>query len=252
MRNVVFLKENIIAHRGFHNKEKGIPENSLVAFSEAIKNNYIIELDIHLLKDGNIVVFHDDNLIRMTGVNKLIKDCTYEEIKKLKLYGTNHNVPLLKEVLNLIDNKVPLILELKTDNKVGKLEEKLMEEISKYTGKYVVKSFNPLSVYWFKRYYPEIIRGQLSYDFEHDSFTKVKKIILKNMLLNFITKPDFISYGIKSLPNKRVQKFRKRKLVLGWTITNNNDYEYAKRYCDNFICENIDNLNIVLTEKRKK
>lgn len=248
MKDVNFLKENIIAHRGFHNNEKGIPENSLEAFNEAIKRNYIIELDVHLLKDGNIVVFHDDNLIRMTGCNKLLKDCTYEEIKKLTLNDTNYNIPLLKEALYVIDNKVPIIIELKTDNKTGKLEQKLIVEIEEYTGKYVVKSFNPFSVLWFKKNCPEIIRGQLSCDFRDESFSKLKKFILKNMLLNVLTKPDFISYDIKSLPNKRVEKIRKEKLVLGWTIRNNEDYYYAKKYCDNLICENIEHLEIGLNK----
>jgi len=224
--------------------EKGIPENSLGAFSEAIKNNYIIEFDVHLLKDGNIVVFHDDDLLRMTTVNKPLRDCTYKEIKNLKLYDTKYNIPLLKEVLDLINNKVAIIIELKTDNKVGKLEERLMEEIKVYKGIYVVKSFNPFSVNWFKKNYPNIIRGQLSCDFVEESFTKLKKIILKNMLLNFISKPDFVSYEVNSLPKRCVQKFRRNKLVLGWTIRNKEDYDHAKKYCDNFICENIYSLNL--------
>ncbi len=244
MKNTNFLREHLIAHRGFHNKEKGIPENSIGAFVEAIRNNFIIELDIHLLKDGNIVVFHDDNLMRMTNVNKNLKDCTFEEIKDLKLCGTNYNIPLFKEVLNLINNKVAIVIELKTDKKVGELEKRLVEEIIDYTGEYAVKSFNPLSVLWFKNNYPNIVRGQLSYNYYDTNFCFFRKVILKEMLLNIITKPDFISYGIKSLPNKRVETIRKEKLILGWTIKNKSDYEYAKKYCDNFICENIQNLNI--------
>ena len=68
-----FLVSNLIAHRGYHSEEDSIPENSIPAFIKAIENNYIIELDLHILKDGNVVVFHDDNLDRMTGLNKNIK-----------------------------------------------------------------------------------------------------------------------------------------------------------------------------------
>ena len=92
------------------------------AFAEAIKNNYIIELDVHLLKDSEVIVFHDDNLKRMTGVNKKVKECTYEEIAEIKLKETEEKIPLLKEVLNLVDGKVPIIIELKTDLRCGKLE----------------------------------------------------------------------------------------------------------------------------------
>ncbi len=93
-KNLDFLKGIYIAHRGLYHKEKGIPENSIRAFKEAVKRNIPVELDVHLLKDGNIVSFHDDNLSRMTGYNKMIKDCTYEEISGLRLLDTNEKIPL--------------------------------------------------------------------------------------------------------------------------------------------------------------
>ena len=241
-KDLSFLKENLIAHRGAHNINKNIPENSVKAFKEAIKNNYIIELDVHMLKDNNVVVFHDDNLKRMTGVNKKIKDVTYEEVKKLKLQNTDNYIPLFKDVLNLIDGKVPIIIELKYDVKCGKLEKEVIEILKNYNGKYVVKSFNPFTVYWFKKNYPDIIRGQLSCNFKSEKINFIKKFFCKHMLFNFITKPDFISYGVKSLPNKKVEKYRKNILVLGWTIRNKEDLAKAKKYCDNYICENFDKI----------
>lgn len=158
------------------------------------------------------------------------------------MQNTENYIPRFKEVLELIKGRVPIIIELKYDAPYGKLEKKVIEILKEYKGKYVIKSFNPFSVFWLKKHHPEIIRGQLSCDFEKDDFNIFKKFILKNMLFNNITKPDFISYGIHSLPNKRVEKFRKRKLVLGWTIRNKSELEKAKKYCDNFICENINEL----------
>ena len=241
-KDLSFLKENLIAHRGAHNINKGIPENSIKAFKEAIKNNYIIELDIHLLKDNNIVVFHDDDLIRMTGVDKKLKDTTYEEIKDLKLQNTDNYIPLFKDVLDLIDGKVPIIVEFKYDVKTGKLEEEAMKLLNLYKGKYVIKSFNPFSLIWFKKNYPQIIRGQLSYDFKGKKMNPIHKFFCKKMLLNIISKPDFISYGVKSLPNKKIKKYRKDILILGWTVKTKKDLEKAKKYCDNFICENFEEL----------
>ena len=241
-KDINFLKEYLIAHRGFHNISKGIPENSMVAFKEAIDNNYIIELDIHLLKDKNIVVFHDDNLERMTGLNKKINEFTYSQIANLNLKNTDEHIPLLKDVLQFVDGKVPIIIELKYDSKYGKLENQLIKLLSQYNGKYAVKSFNPLSIYWFKKHSPNTIRGQLSYDYNDYKKNPITKFILKNMLFNFITKPDFISYGIKSLPNKKIAKIRKNKIILGWTIKNKDDLIYAQKYCDNYICENFDKL----------
>lgn len=242
MKDLTFLKQNLIAHRGYHNAKIGIPENSLLAFDKAVENNYIIELDVHILKDNSIVVFHDDCLERMTGLRKNIKDITYDEIKKLNLGNTNYKIPLLTEVLTLIDGRVPLIIELKTDVKVGILEEELVKILEKYTGKYAVKSFSPFSVYWFKKNYPDIIRGQLSAGFEKDKMFSLKKIFLKNMKLNFLTKPDFISYSVNSLPNKVVEEFRKENLVLGWTVRNKEQFKKGMKYCDNLICENFDEL----------
>ncbi|MBE6160177.1 MAG: glycerophosphodiester phosphodiesterase [Lactobacillales bacterium] len=242
-KDLSFLKENLIAHRGAHNINKGIPENSIKSFEEAIKHNYIIELDIHLLKDNNIVVFHDDDLKRMTGLNKKIKDTTYEEIKDLKLQNTDNYIPLFKDVLELVDGKVPIIVEFKHDVKCGRLEKETMKLLNKYKGKYVMKSFNPLTLIWFKKNYPDVIRGQLSYNFKGKKINLIHKFFCKNMLLNFITKPDFISYGIKSMPNKKINKYRKDILILGWTIKTKKDLEKAKKYCDNFICENLEELN---------
>lgn len=241
-KDLSFLKENLIVHRGLHNINKGIPENSIESFKEAIKNNYIIELDIHLLKDNNIVVFHDDDLKRMTGVNKIIKDTTYEEIKNLKLQNTDNYIPLFKDVLKIIAGKVPIIIELKNDNKYGKLEKEMMNLLKDYKGKYVIKSFSPFTLIWFKKNYPDVIRGQLSYNFKRKKINIVYKYVCKNMLFNFITKPDFISYGIKSMPNKRINKFKDKIFIIGWTIRNKKDLEKAKKYCDNFICENLDQL----------
>ena len=239
-RNIDFLKQNIIAHRGYHNIEKGIPENSLKAFEEAIKKNYIIELDVHILKDGEIIVFHDDNLKRMTGTDRKIKDLCYNEIKKSTLLNTNQKIPLLKEVLELVNGKVPIIIEIKNEAKVGKLEKSVINILKNYNGKYAIKSFNPLTVNYFRKNSPETIRGQLATYFRNGNMPKIKKLFLSYMLLNFITKPDFISYDIRELPRKRITNLRKKKLILGWTIKNEEDLKKAKKYCDNYICEGFE------------
>lgn len=239
-KDISILTKSMIAHRGYHNIEEGIPENSMKAFKRAVENNLIIELDVHVLKDGEVVVFHDANLKRMTGIDKKIKDFNYNDIKEIKLQGTNEKIPLLKDVLNMVNGRVPIIIELKYDVKCGRLEEEVIKIIKNYNGEYAVKSFNPLSVNYFRKKFPEAIRGQLSSDFKTDKMSKIKKLILSKMVFNFITKPDFISFDIRALPNKKVQKIRKNKLILGWTIKNENDLEKAKKYCDNYICENID------------
>ena len=236
MKDLKFLKETIIAHRGVHN-EKDIIENSLEAFKEAVNKNYIIELDVHFLKDGEVVVFHDDNIERMTGINKNLKDCTYDEIRNIKLLNKNTYIPKFSDVLKLVDGKVPILIELKNDNKVGLLESSLVQILKKYNGKYAVQSFNPLSIMWFKNNYPNIIRGQLVCKFKNKKMDNIKKFILKTMLFNIITNPDFISHSVDDLSYKEVNKIKKNKFILGWTVRNKERYDELIKYYDNLICE---------------
>lgn len=232
-----FLTESLIAHRGIHNNL--IPENSIKAFKEAIKKKHIIELDVHLLKDDNVVVFHDDNLKRLTDTNKKIKDTTYDEIKKLKLNNTDEHIPLLTDVLKLVDGQVPLLIELKYDNKRGLLEDKVMAILKDYKGLYALQSFSPLSLIYLRKNYPDTIRGLLVAKFKKSHMNILKKIILRNMLLNHWVKPDFISCQYEFLTNEKIQKFHQNNLLLTWTIKNNEDFNKYKGLCDNCIVENI-------------
>ena len=236
-----FLTDNLIAHRGYHSLKDFIPENSIPAFIKAIENNYIIELDLHILKDGNVVVFHDDNLDRMTGLNKNIKDVTYDEIKNLKLNNTNNFIPLLKEVLDLVNDRVPIIIEFKYDVKAGVLEKATMDILKNDNGKFVIKSFSPLSILYFKKHYPNVVRGFLSSNMKSEKCFIKRWFLTSNFLLKFLN-VDFLSYDINSLPDKMVKNFRKEHIILGWTVRNKDDFEKGKKYCDNLICENFDIL----------
>ena len=232
MKNLNFLKSNLIAHRGLHNKN--IPENSIAAFKNAIKNNYIIELDIHLLKDNQIVVFHDDNLLRMTNINKLLKDTTYDEIKNLKLNNTKYTIPKIEEVLKLVNGKVPIIIELKYDRKTGLLEQELVKHLDNYKGKFCIKSFNPFTIRWFKKYRPNYIRGLLINYKKKNLFDK----IALNKIIMLICKPDFISCSYKLYNNKQIKKYMKKKPVLAWTIKNDKNFHLYKDKFFNLIIDN--------------
>ena len=237
MKNLNFLNSNLIAHRGMHNNID-IPENSIKAFKKAIKNNYIIELDIHLLKDNTIVVFHDDNIKRMTGINKNIKDYTYEELKKINLLDTKEKIPTFKEVLELIDGKVPVIVEFKYDRKAGILEQEAVKLLDNYKGLFCVKSFNPMSVRWFKKHRKNYIRGLLV----DNKWGNKKEIISSSMILKFICKPDFLSCKYSIIDKRRVKKLSKKIPVLGWTIKNKTNYLKYKDKFYNIICENFDDI----------
>jgi len=233
------IKGLYLVHRGLHSMEKGVPENSMLSFKQAIIHYRDIEIDIQLLKDGEVVVFHDSNLKRMTGVDKYLYDCTYEEIKNLKLLGTEETIPLLKDVLDLVRGRVLLDIEFKYDLPAGFLEEAACKLLDNYNGKFIVSSFNPFSLKWFKQNRPDYIRGQLI-TFKDEKVNFVKKIAFKKMVFNFLAKPDFIGYDINEITEKKANSIRKKGTPLFlWTVKTREQFELAKRLGDSCIYEKI-------------
>jgi len=231
-----FLLDNYIAHRGFHNAEN--PENTLGAFERAIEKNYAIELDVQLLKDGTIVVVHDNKLSRLCAEDKYVSNCTYEEIKDLKILNSKYSIPTFKEVLELVDGKVPLLIEIKNTLKVGELESKTYELLKNYKGQYAIQSFNPYSLAWFKDNAPNVLRGQLSSFFKGESLSFIKKILLKKLKLNKVSNPNFISYNAENLPNKYCK--RCDLPILAWTVRSQEQYLEVIKHCDNIIFEGFE------------
>lgn len=241
MKRLNFLKNSLIAHRGYHDIKMKIPENSIAAFKRAISHNYIIELDIHLTKDNRLVVFHDNNLKRVCGINKIIENCTYNELLKYNLFDTKYKIPLFEEVLRLVDGKVGLLIEIKISKFNGGLEKELSKRLDNYNGLFAIQSFNPMSILWFKKNRKNYIRGLLASDFKNrKDISNLRKNIIKTLITDIILKTDFIAYDINALPSKYAQLKRKSKLILGWTIKDKKDYLHALKYCDGVICENMD------------
>lgn len=225
-----------IAHRGLHNETA--PENSMAAFRRAIEHGYAIELDIRPIDDGTIVVFHDSKLSRMTDRDGYVSMLSKKDIEEIRLGGTDEKIPTFREVLDLVDGQVPLLIEIKNSDKVGALEGSALAMLQEYKGEFAVQSFNPYTIEYFKKNAPHFLRGQLSCVFKKSSgFGFFKRNALSKLKLNRIACPDFISYKIADLPNKHVTKTKLP--VLGWTVRSNADLEHARLYCDNVIFENI-------------
>ena len=239
MKDLEFLSRSLIAHRGYYNNKKGIPENSVLAFKKAIDNNYLIELDVRLTKDQKLVVFHDDNLKRVCGVNKRVKDLTYRELLRYNLFDTTLKVPLFSDVIKLVNGRVPILIETKYHNRYGVLEKILINELSNYKGLYAIQSFYPMSLLWLKRNTKDIPIGLLSSNFKND-LNRLKSFIGKTLILDLFFKTDFISYDVKGLPNNYLSYKRNKKKIVIWTIKNKKDYDLARQYTDSLICENFD------------
>ncbi len=233
-----WLVENYIAHRGFHDQDA--PENSLLAFENAIKKGYAIELDVHLISDGEIVVIHDDTLKRMTSKDGYVKNLKSEDLKDYKLLGTEQYIPTLNQVLELVNGQVPILIEIKNNGKVGELESKLHQILQAYNGEYAVQSFNPYSLQWFNLNAPEVLRGQLSGYLRGTKLGFFKKFALKRMLLNkSVSKPHFISYEAEALPNAYVKRYKNLPLLC-WTVRSQEQYNKVIKHCDNIIFEGFE------------
>lgn len=215
------------------------------AFELAVKYDYGIELDVHLSKDEIPVVFHDHSLKRMCKIDKNISDLTYEELQVLRLKNSNETIPRLADVLKLVDGKVPLIVELKARAKddFNLLSEKTAEVLDKYQGSYCIESFNPFILFWFKKFRPSIIRGQLSSDFirnkgKGDLFVN---FFLTNLFFNFQTKPDFIAYNhkFKNNPSYKICRDLFKTMTIAYTIKTENELENSRNDFHIFIFENF-------------
>lgn len=192
----------MFAHRGYHCKELGIPENSISAFHAAIKHGYGIELDIHLTSDGKLVVFHDDTLNRMCGIPGTPESMTASDLTNCQLLGTQEKIPLLEDVLTLVNGQVPLLIEFKMPNISVKICENAYELLKSYHGSYLVQSFNTRCLHWFCSNAPDVLRGQLSSKLTrtnpHDPW--IFRFLAEHLLINFLGRPDFISYKLSDLP----------------------------------------------------
>lgn len=190
------------AHRGLHSEDKSVPENSMEAFAQAKEAGYGIELDVQLSKDGEVVVFHDDTLERVCGVEARVDETDYDKLREMPLCGTEQRIPHLGEVLELVDGSVPLIVELKNGKRNAELCEKTYALLQGYKGDYCVESFNPMIVAWFRKNAKEVFRGQLASsaaDYK-GSVKKPTALLLSCCLLNILSRPHFIAYHIGKKP----------------------------------------------------
>ncbi len=231
------LRSGYIAHRGLHNKSTGIPENSLPAFEAAAEEGYIIENDIHLTRDGEVVVFHDHTLQRLCGVEGKIEDKTLAELKVLRLLDTDCKIPTLKECLDTVGGRVPLLVEFKVDGNTEELCRAADKILAEYDGMYFVQSFFPQAMLWYRKNRKNIMRGQLATKFADGS---MQKRLLGCLMFNFISRPDFVAYEHK------YADFFIRRLVtrLGalpvcWTLRSQKALDAAKKEFCTYIFENF-------------
>lgn len=213
------------AHRGLHSPDQGVPENSMAAFRRAIEHGFGAELDVHLMADGELAVVHDSDLSRVCGKRVFIEDLTAGELKNFPLMETGETIPLFREVLELFEDKTPLVIELKAERGNAKaLTDAVMAALEGWRGVYCVESFHPAVLLRLRERYPWVLRGQLSQNFlrdsEVDNLPPPVRFILTNLLTTGFTRPDFIAYKWQDRKNVSLRWMRALYGVheVGWTV----------------------------------
>lgn len=240
MKDFQWLFAKPIAHRGLHDDIR--EENSLPAFRAAVEKGYGIELDVYLMRDGQIAVFHDQNIKRVCGVKRSTVSLTAAELQKYPMLNGGEIIPTLPQVLDLVDGKVPLLIELKTVHvAVHGLENALLKCLENYKGKdtVAIQSFNPVAIKYLSRktdFYP---LGQLATMYNKGRRPFLVQKYFGNLRCLHLSRPDFIAYDIRHVPNKHLTFWKQKLPVLTWTVNNDEKMRAAQTVADNIIFERI-------------
>ncbi|WP_309604661.1 glycerophosphodiester phosphodiesterase family protein [Phenylobacterium sp.] len=228
-----------VAHRGLWAAD-GAPENSLAAFQAACAAGYSIELDVQLSADGEAMVFHDDDLERMTGVAGKLRDRTAADLSALRLKGSDERIPTLLETLALVGHRAMVHVELKTPyGQVGPLEQRTHDVLIDHSGPVCVIGFNPYSHAWFAERFPGVLRGLDSYSYRRaPQMTEAQRASFADLEHVSIAQPHFLALGLDMLPSPRAAHYRAKGMpIVAWTVRELAQWEAVRAGCDNLIFE---------------
>lgn len=221
MKDLSFLKNKYFARRGLYDNIR-IYENTISAFSRALKYNYPIELEVRLLIDGTIVVFHDDNAKRLLHMDEQVDNMTYDEL----CYLAKYQIPKLEEVLDLVKGEVPLLIELKTVTRKYLLENRICEILDNYSGDFAVQSFYIKTVKWFYKNRKNYVVGYMI------GWKNINKDI-------WFKRYDFLNIKINSYKDKKIRVLKENKVVLGWRVNTREELKLSKDLYDSLIVDNL-------------
>ena len=213
---------HLLIHRGIVNKQ--YKENLLKSFKQSFKKGYGIETDIHATKDHEFICFHDFTLNRIFKKKESVKNMKYSKIKKIGIQNKKP-IPLLKDLLKVSKNKLPLFIEIKPIFS-KKLLQKLLRETSKFK-KCVFISFNHKNIYNLLK-----LNSKSKVGLSFSQHTSIKKIIKKsnNKKINYFILDKFF------LRNKKIDNLKIKKYF--YTIKTKSEFKkYSKNY--NLIFENL-------------
>ncbi len=231
---VAWLKGVSFAHRGLHGAL--VPENSPAAFAGAIARGLGIECDIQTSSDGQAMVFHDDELDRLTGESGKVAARSAGQLGKIMLRGGSDTIPSLRQVLDQVAGKVPILIEVKLPKArpVAALCLAVRRVLEGYRGAHAVMSFDPRVSRWFANHSPLTVRGLVVTE-ENDRALPGR---LRRHLWLWIAKPQFLAYDIRDLPSRFAALQRQRNIpVATWTVRSADLRGRAQIHADALITE---------------
>lgn len=231
-----------IAHRGLHGP--GAPELSPAALRRAINAGVAVEIDVRMCRD-DIIVIHDEDTARVTGVRLVVAHSTRVDLQALTVYDSPEPLPTLDEVLAVIDGRVPLLIEVKPGIPATTIGPAVLASLAGYEGAWAVQSFDPRILRWFQRCAPRTLRGQLSGDLSQEGLSYYRRFMLETMVANVVTRPDFIAWDVDALPSLILSFWRTilRCPVLAWTVQTVGQLDKARAARCGVIFENVDPLS---------
>jgi glycerophosphoryl diester phosphodiesterase len=247
--DISWLTARPIAHRGLHDISAGVLENTLGAAARAVEKGYNIEVDLLLSADEEIVVFHDDTLDRLSTATGRVDRRTMAELRAIPLKGTTDRIPTLDDLLALVDGRVGLCLELKSEyprRPDDRLVTRVAERLAAYRGPVVTKSFDPEVVAAANRIMPAVAHGIVAdgaTDLAHyGRFTRIERFVLRHLLHAPRTRPKFVSYCVNDLPAPGPWLARKvfGLPVISWTVRSEEARRRVLAHADQIVFEGFD------------
>lgn len=231
---MTFITRLPIAHRGLHDGNQKIFENSMSAMRAAVEYGYAIELDVQLSGDGVAMVFHDATLDRLTSKTGLLKDFDAEELQCIKLGRTNDTIDTLEDVLLEVAGDVPVIIEMKGDGNAmdaRALAKGVASDLDNYHGEAAVMSFEHDLLQAFAKTGSKRPLGLTAEGVGEKAFEQHRAALPLGI--------QFVSYAVKALPNAFVEEARAihEMPVITWTVRTPEDVELTNSYADQMTFE---------------
>lgn len=234
------LTSQPFAHRGLHDAGQGIVENSLAAFDRAIEGGHGIELDVQLTLDGDVIVFHDATLGRLTDAAGRVAHRSTAELQRIGLKGTGERLHTLYDVLRHIGGRVPVLIEVKAnDRRYLPACLAVRRALEGYRGLVAVMSFHPNVPAWYAENAPRFVRGLVMTEADRKALSPYNlRERLRRQAIVWRAKPHFLAFDIRRLPSPFAAAARERGLkLLTWTVRGNAAHVLAGRCADQVIFE---------------